>query len=108
MPHHLINLLYLGILYSLVHSSYMGRQSTCAAMVACLHWMYSLIDQIFALSSASETGVHYHYLNVVIRDVFPTILMDAQLWNPSSSFNMDHVTTQIFPPYSSTVQTTDL
>ena len=53
----------------------MRRQATCAATVACLRWIYSLIVYIPAVSSASATGGHSHSPFVVRRAVIPVIIL---------------------------------
>ena len=106
--HHLINLIDTGILFSPIQILYMVCQSTCTAMSAWFHWMFSLIGQIPAVSSTSATGRHSHSTTVVRQAVFPAILLAALWWNPSSIFNIDPVNTYIFLLYSSTFLVTAL
>ena len=106
--HHHINLLVLGILSAPLHSVYMGRQDICAATVTCLRWIHSLIGHSPTVSRASTTGGHSHFPLSVRRAVIPAKLLATQWRNPSSTFSMAPVTTQLSIPYNNTDYTTDL
>ena len=108
LSHHHINLLVPGIRSDPVHISYMGRQATCTAMVACLCWVYTLIGHIPEVSSASTTRGHSHSPPVVCCTVIPMILLATQLWNPSINFSISPFATKLLLPYNITDCTTAL
>ena len=77
-------------------------------MVACHLWMYSLIWDIPASSSALSTGDYSHSLSSICRSVIPTILRAAWVWKPYNTLRISPITTKRYLPYSSTVCTTAL
>ena len=91
-----------------MQSLHLGWHYTCAAMVDCLCCIYYLIGHIPAFYRASDTGGHSHFPLIVRRIVIPVIIFATQWWNPSGTFSMDPVTTQISLPYNNTNCKTDL
>ena len=77
--HHLIMQLDHVICSAPVHISYIFHQATCSMMVACFTWMYSLIGQIPAASSASAIRGYSHSPSYVCWYVIPGILRIARL-----------------------------
>ena len=84
----------------------MGHHYTCATMVACLCWIYSLIEHSPEVSRTSDTGGHSHSPIVARHTVITTILLANQLWNHSSTLSMIPITTQLSPSYNNTKQMT--
>ena len=91
-----------------MHISYMGLQATCPATVTCILWIYYLIGHRPVASSASSTGGQSHSPLVVCCAAIPTIFLTVQWCNPSRTFSMDPVTTQLFitTPTAQQIRTT--
>ena len=70
-------------------------------MVACYLWIYSFIRHIPAASTVSATGGYSHYLSSFLWAVIIAILQAALWWNPSSTFSIYPVITQLSLPYVS-------
>ena len=105
---HRINLLVLGILYVPVHITYMNRQATWYATVACLRWQHFLIVHIPVVSSSSAIGGQYHSTLAVCHAVIPVITLATLWWNTYITFSTAPVITQISLPYNITDWTTAL
>ena len=100
--YHLINMLIQVIFYDTVHSSYMGRQATCAATVYCLRYIYSLIFHSPVDSRASATGGPSHSPLVVRQVDILIIILATWWWNPSSTLSMDIIINQFSLLYNKT------
>ena len=79
----------------------MGQRANFSTMFSCRLLMYSIMGCSTAASSAATTGVYYQSLPAPHVAVIPVIRLVARCWNPSSTFIISPVTTQLLLPYSS-------
>ena len=64
-------------------------------MMACHIWMYSFILHKPAATIVLATGGYYHYPISALQAVIPAIHQAALWWNPSSTFSISPITTQL-------------
>ena len=95
---HRMNLLNPVICSSPVHSSYMGWFAIYSKMVACLLQMYSFVCHVPVASKSSATNDHSYPPSPTRRSEIPAILRATLCWNPSSTFSISYVTTQLSLP----------
>ena len=86
----------------------MGRHAIFFTMIALWLLIYSVMGCISVASSAVTTGGYYHYYPIPHVAIIPVIRLYTQWWNPSRTFSILPVDTQISLPYSSTNQSTAL
>ena len=77
-------------------------------MVECRLRTYSFIGYIPITSNASSTYEHFHTSSRTRQSDMSDILWATLWWNPSITFNIASVTTQLLIPYINTVCTTAL
>ena len=77
-------------------------------MLACCLWVYSFIFHRPAASIASAIRGYSHSPSFALQSTIPAILR-ADLWlNPSSTFSVSPITTELSLPYGSKVYATAL
>ena len=86
----------------------MGLHTTFSSMVACRLLIFSIMGFIPATSIAAAAGGYSHSPPSPRISVVPMILLDDQWWNPSSSFTISPVTTQLSLLYIITDWSTSL
>ena len=91
-----------------MHSSYMGRDFTCADMISSPSCIYSLIVHIPEIYSDSATRGHSHSPLVVRCTIIPVILLATWWWKPSSTLIISTITTKLLLLYNNTDCTNEL
>ena len=106
--HHIILRLIPGLRSASTESSYMGRHDTFSAMFDCHLLMYCIVGCSPADSSDANTGGYSQSLPTSRVTIIPVIFLVAWWQNPSRTFSISPVTTQLSLTYSRTDWATTL